>query len=223
MTTSDLDHRPPRAFAIVPAAGRSVRMGRPKLLLPWGEATVIEAVLRAWNESRVSRTVVVVRADDDELAEVCRACGAEVVRPELDPPDMKASVAHALLHVDAHHAPAAGDAWLLAPADMPQLSTTVIDLLIAEHERRSARINDTRAGDESTAERNAILAPAYNRRRGHPVLFPWPLSADVFQLAEDEGVSSLAQRNVVVEVETPEPSILNDLDTPADYQRLRNP
>ena len=56
-----------RSFAVVPAAGRSERMGAPKLLLPLGDSTVIEHVLAAWTASPVTRTVVVVRADDAEL------------------------------------------------------------------------------------------------------------------------------------------------------------
>jgi CTP:molybdopterin cytidylyltransferase MocA len=34
-----------QTFAIIPAAGRSVRMGQPKLLLPWGQTTLLEHVL----------------------------------------------------------------------------------------------------------------------------------------------------------------------------------
>ena len=41
-----------RSFAVVPAAGRSRRMGRPKLLLPWGESTIIQQVLGAWRASQ---------------------------------------------------------------------------------------------------------------------------------------------------------------------------
>jgi molybdenum cofactor cytidylyltransferase len=58
-----------RSFAIVPAAGRSARMGAPKLLLPLGDRPVIDWVLAAWTASRVTRTVVVVRADDAPLLE----------------------------------------------------------------------------------------------------------------------------------------------------------
>ena len=52
-----------RAFAIVPAAGRSTRMGRPKLLLPWSDGSMIESQLRAWRASRVA--AVAARAAND--------------------------------------------------------------------------------------------------------------------------------------------------------------
>ena len=50
-----------RSFAIIPACGRSVRMGTPKLLMPWKDSTVIEAVLAAWEQSQIDEIVVVVR------------------------------------------------------------------------------------------------------------------------------------------------------------------
>ena len=59
-----------RSFAVIPAAGRSQRMGQPKLLLPWGRTTVIEHVLGVWRASRVTHTVIVVHPDDKFLAEL---------------------------------------------------------------------------------------------------------------------------------------------------------
>ena len=46
-----------RSFAIIPAAGRSVRMGRQKLLMPWGDATLIEtgAVIIATGSAPIAR------------------------------------------------------------------------------------------------------------------------------------------------------------------------
>ncbi|MCA9202986.1 MAG: NTP transferase domain-containing protein, partial [Planctomycetales bacterium] len=122
-----------RSFAVVPAAGESRRMGRPKLLLPWGDSTVIQTVLAAWQASRVDRVLVVVRPDDAELAEVCGRAGATVVVPGESPPEMKRSIQLALHEIHDRHAPTDADAWLLAPADMPRLSTTIINRLIAEH------------------------------------------------------------------------------------------
>ena len=63
----------PRFFGVIPAAGRSVRMGEPKLLLPWRDGTLIEHVLAQWLASRVACVTVVVHPDDQELAAVCRA------------------------------------------------------------------------------------------------------------------------------------------------------
>ena len=60
------------SFAIIPAAGRSQRMGEPKLLLPWGQSTIIEHVLAVWCASRVEAVVMVVHPDDVRPAELGR-------------------------------------------------------------------------------------------------------------------------------------------------------
>lgn len=196
----------PISFAIVPAAGRSARMGQPKLLLPWGEATIIESVLSRWRESRVNHVLVVVRPDDEELAETCRRAGVEVVVPPFAPEQMKTSVQLALAYIERHFQPCDSDAWLLAPADMPDLPIAIVDRLVASYESDAA----------------TILVPTRNGRRGHPVLFPWPLSREVHQLGHDQGVNALLDRHAIREISCDESAIHQDLDTPDDY-RLDQP
>jgi molybdenum cofactor cytidylyltransferase len=184
-------------------------MGQPKLLLPLNGKTVIEHVVAAWLASRVTHLVAVVRADDVELARLCVQSGSEVVRPDMPPAQMKDSVAQALLYIETRYSPQDDDAWLLAPADMPGLSPRVIDRLLGEHERGSRP--------------KAILVPTSNGRRGHPVLFPWPLAGEVRGLAEDEGVNILLERHPVREIACDESALPADLDTPDDYRRLCDP
>jgi len=197
-------------FGILPAAGRSERMGAPKLLLPWGDATLIEHVVGVWRSSRVSRVLVVVHPDDARLAELAERAGALVVRPERAPVDMKASVGYALAYA-ARFGPEAGDAWMLAPADMPLLSAATIDRLIEAYARSAA-----------TADGGSrIWVPCLAGRRGHPVLFPWTLAAEVARLGADEGLNTLLARHRVETVEAGEEAIFEDIDTPEDYDRLR--
>lgn len=199
-----------RFFAIIPAAGNSTRMGAPKLLLPMDGGTMIEKTLAAWKASRVDKIVVVVRPDDEELVKVCRSQGAEVVVPLVAPPEMKDSVQYGLRHIERYFSPTAGDAWLLAPADMPGLSPRIINALVAAFQ----------SGEKS------ILVPTLAGKRGHPVLFPWTLAAEIFSLRTDEGLNVLRQRHESREVscDSIEPAgtaAFNDIDTPEDFGRLR--
>lgn len=198
-----------QTFAIIPAAGRSRRMGQPKLLLPWGDATVIEHVLAVWRASRVDHVVVIVDPRDDALARLCAQCGTQVVVPETPPAEMKDSVQLGLTWAQAHN-PANDDAFLVAPADMPALTHEIIDRLIDAHVQSL-----THSGGPS------IRAPRYGARRGHPVLFPWPLSAEVPRLGAGEGLNVLVARHGVEYVEATEDAIAEDFDTPEDYGRLR--
>ena len=66
-----------------------------------------------------------------------------------------------------------------------------------------------------------IWAPRCRGRRGHPVLFSWSLAHEVAQLAAGEGLNALVARHEVEDFESGSDSILEDLDTPEDYERLR--
>jgi molybdenum cofactor cytidylyltransferase len=199
-----------RSFGIVPAAGRSVRMGQPKLLLPWttdeGTQTVLEQVLAAWCASQVTHVVVVLHPEDAALAEICRRTRAHTVVAPIPPPDMKASIQRGLEFVAARFAPSDNDVFLVAPADMPLLTSSAIDLVLAAHDPKQRE----------------ILVPRAAGRRGHPVLFPWPLVTDVARLPADVGLNQLLRATTVRELETQQASILADLDTPEDYKRLQD-
>ncbi len=220
------------SYAIVPAAGRSKRMGSPKLLLPWGHATIIEQVLAAWRSSRVDRILVVVHPDDRELAERCRGDRVTVVIPTVPPPEMKDSVAAALRHIESECLPSSDDCWLLAPADMPNLSSATIDRLLTQHARRSCHSERSeesppppeilRCAQNDTSEA-PILVPVHGGRRGHPVLFPWPLAAEVFALSATQGVNQLRRRHAVLEVSCGADELGDDVDTVEDYRRLASP
>jgi molybdenum cofactor cytidylyltransferase len=197
---------PFRSFAVVPAAGQSRRMGRDKLLLPWGETTVLESLLSAWRASNVDEVVVVTRADQPQVISICETSGASIVLPDPPPPEMKDSVRAALAYVRSHFAPTDRDVWLLAPADMPHLNSAMTNRVLAAHDPESPR----------------IIAPIQAGRHGHPVLFPWPLAQEVDSLADHEGVNALLKRHSVREIDCDDNRIHRDLDTPEDYDRLRD-
>jgi molybdenum cofactor cytidylyltransferase len=194
-----------RAVAMIPAAGKSRRMGAAKLLLPWGDGTVIEAVIAAWRNSGVGDVIAVVSAEDDRLAELCRTAGAHVVAPPVPPPEMKDSLQAAIAFAERLNDPGSlPDCFLVAPADMPWLESATIDRLLA-------------AFAESPAE---IIVPTHAGRRGHPIVVPWPLAAEVMTLADGESLKTLVERHPARTIEC-NVSILGDLDTPEDYQAVR--
>jgi molybdenum cofactor cytidylyltransferase len=195
-----------RSFAIVPAAGRSVRMGRPKLLLPVAGRPVIDHVLTAWTASKVTRTVIVVRADDSDLLDRCRAFAVDVVTPAHPPADMKASVLLALAHIADCYGPTDGDAWLLAPADLPRLATPLIDEMLAAYNPVDGK----------------AVAPMFAGRRGHPVVMPWRTVHDVQALAADEGLNALVARTPRREIPYDSAAWWEDLNDLAEYGRLLN-
>ncbi len=180
-------------------------MGEPKLLLPWRNRPVIEHVLAAWKAAGVFRTVVVTKSDDFALIEICARAGADTISPPVPPPDMKASVSYGLRYVLERFGPSSQDAWLLAPADMPLLSSEVIQAVMTAFDPLDPQ----------------IVVPIYAGKRGHPVMFPWQVAASVEQLGDTEGISSLLKKNRVREIAVDQSAILSDLDSPEDYNRLK--
>jgi molybdenum cofactor cytidylyltransferase len=61
-------------------------------------------------------------------------------------------------------------------------------------------------------------------RRGHPTVIAWKHVAGIRALANGEWINSYlrAQSSETLEVPVADAGILDDLDTPADLDRLRN-
>jgi molybdenum cofactor cytidylyltransferase len=177
-------------------------MGQPKLLLPWRNGKLIDQVLKAWTSSRVDHVVVVVRRDDPELSRACERWSVSIVQPEDPPGDMKASIGIGLRHLESQFQPTANDRCFIAPADLPTLTSKTINRLI-----------DTES-DSST-----IVVPRFGDRQGHPVLLPWEITSEIFQLADDEGVDRVIQRHQKTAVPFATEEAINDVDTPDEYQR----
>jgi molybdenum cofactor cytidylyltransferase len=198
---------PPCLFAIIPAAGHSRRMGRPKLLLPLGGQTVIARLLAALALPEIAATVVIVRRDDDPLREETARHGGWVVSPDIDPPDMRASVEFGLQCVAERFTPADSDGWLLLPADHPVLDQSVISELVTRW----------------LHDRPRFLVPTCDGRRGHPLLVRWDVVPDVFALPPEAGLNRLLQQHPEQVVAHPvrNSGVLTDLDRPEDYERLR--
>src|SRR5262245_18262044 len=196
-----------RLFAIVPAAGRSRRMGQPKLLLPLGHGSVISRMLGILVRPAMAATIVVVRKDDEPLQSAATACGATVLQPDEPPPEMRQSVELALRFIAQQFSPRPDDGWFLAPADHPLLDPVVIEKLIAAWREQPAR----------------ILVPAHRGQRGHPTRFPFALVGEVFTMPPGQGLNRLVAAHVadVREIEVDSAAVIADLDTPEDYERLR--
>ncbi len=195
-----------QSIAIIPAAGHSRRMGQPKLLLPWRGKPIIQHVLDAWGQSHVSRVVIVARQDDRELRKAVSGYEAALVGADPPPPQMKDSIALGLAYAECAYAPGPQDVWLLAPADMPRLSPSIINAVLAQHH----------------SQRPEILVPRVGDKHGHPVLFPWPLAAEVARLGDNEGVNALRERFPWRPFTIEDAAVLEDLDTPEDYHRLNS-
>ncbi|HJZ92263.1 MAG TPA: NTP transferase domain-containing protein [Gemmataceae bacterium] len=194
-----------RTFAVIPAAGHSTRMGRPKLSLPVGGRTVIECTLAALRSGGVGHVLVVVGPHVPELVPLAAAAGADVCLLPQPTADMRSTAEHGLRWIEQMYRPRPDEWWILAPADHPVLEPSVIRQLIAV--ARSP---------------HSIAVPVHSGRRGHPTAIAWRHVGGIRALAAGEGINAYLRAHgpETIEVAVDSDGIFADLDTPDDYERL---
>ncbi len=190
-------------WAIVLAAGESRRMGTQKLLLPFGEATVVEAVVRAALASRVDRALAVLGSDRDAVRKKLEPAGVDFAVNEDFAKGMLSSVQAGFKAL-----PADAEAAVVMLGDQPFLPASVVDAVIGAY-RESGK---------------GIVVPAFRGRRGHPVLVDLKYRDEVIGLDPADGLRQLmrAHPEDIVEAEVEDANILRDLDVPEDYANELN-
>lgn len=191
-----------RVTAVVLAAGESRRMGRNKLLLPWGETTVLGQTLAHVRASGVSGLVVVTGYERQRVEPIADAHGAATVHNDSYANGMLASVQTAVRQLAETVA-----AILVVLGDQPMVAPAVLDQLLAAY----------------AGSRAGLVAPAYGSRRGNPVLIDRRHFAELLELPADAAPRALLQRHPddLLLVPVDDEAILHDLDLPEEYQRWR--
>ena len=190
-----------RVSAVVLAAGKAERMGRLKQLLPFGDRTVIEAVVHTLLATDVDEIVVVLgcRADDVRaaLADLPIRC---VVNPDYEV-GMFSSVLCGLAHVETD----SGGLMLLL-GDQPQMRVSVAQAVL----------------DRFRSTDKGIVIPEAEGNRGHPVAIDIERYGEAIRALDgSEGLKPVVRGHsadtelVLVQ----DDAILRDMDTPEDYER----
>lgn len=185
--------------AVVPAAGQSRRMGRPKINLPWGETTVLGQVVHILIEGGVEDLVVVTGDDAPDGADSWSAGHTRHIHlPEAAAGDMLASLRYGLGHLR----PEVGAA-LVMPADMPAVPVENVREIV----------------DAWRTGGHPLVVPSHQMRRGHPWLAARSLWPAIFALASGQTLRDFLNEHAVLihYVPVASPGMLLDLDTPDDY------
>jgi len=186
--------------AIILAAGESKRMGRPKLLLPFGETTIIETVASNAAQSKIDGVLVVLGSNAERIAEKIRDLPVETsVNPNFSQ-GMLSSIQWGFEHL-----PEDTRAALVMLGDQPMIPRSVINRVIDAYRKTE----------------KSIVLPVYNKRRGHPIIIDMKHRDEVKQLDPDKGLRELVHNHAkdILEVEVDRQSILRDIDTEEDYNK----
>lgn len=192
---------------IVLAGGRSLRMGRPKALLPWpgSQRTFAAHVTDTLRTAGLASLAVVTGEHHDLIVEEMQGTLVTVLHNPRHAEGQLTSLLHGLRWAFSQ---TSGDWTLATLVDVPAVhSSTVVAIAGA------ARAPHIRA-----------VRPAFGDRHGHPVVWhrdvlPLLECADL-ALGARAVVHALAAQGAVLDVAVDDPGVLTDIDTPADYARL---
>ena len=183
---------------LVLAAGGSARLGRPKQLLPYGGATLLDAALATARACPFDQLVVALGGAAEQVRGAVDLTGADVVENHAYGTGCSSSIAAATAAVDPRC-----DVLVLLLGDQPGVSAATVATLLA------------RRGDAPLA------VCRYEDGRGHPFAFGRVVFADLADLHGDKAVWKLLDRRAgsVAEVRVPGPVPL-DVDTWEDFEAL---
>ena len=190
-----------RIGGVVLAAGGARRYGAPKLLLPWkGEAIVRQVVKTALSAGLIP--VVVVAGE--QIADIHAAVSDLDVKLVHNPNWESGQSSSVKAGLGALPANAGGCIFMLG--DQPRIPPALVSTLVEKH----------------AASLSPLVAPLVDGQRGNPVLFDCETFPDFLSLSGDAGGRSLFARYPVEWVPWHDAGVLLDVDTPQDYQRLKD-
>lgn len=190
--------------AVVLAAGRSERMGSPKALLDFRGQPFVVRVLEALEALELRPRIVVLGPDAARIRPVLARHDCLVV----ENPDVAGgpigSLRAALAAVKAFR-PAGILVW---PVDLPHVRVATVERLLEAHRHAAA----------------PAVIPTFAERRGHPVIWDQALFDELATsgAATRHGAAAVLSAHApqLVTVAVDDPAVIDDLNTPEDYERL---
>jgi len=186
--------------AVILAAGKSSRMGQPKMVLPWGHTTVIGKVITTLMNAGLNDLHVVTGDNQTILKKGLNGFPIEFVfNPDSADGEMISSVQIGLKSLLVK-----SEAALIVLGDQPQIETHVVLAIM----------------DSYLSTRSEIVVPSYQMHRGHPWLVDKSLWGEIFELKQTDTLQNILRHHQekinYISVNTP--SIIQDLDTPEEYK-----
>ncbi|MCK6256530.1 nucleotidyltransferase family protein [Fictibacillus sp. KIGAM418] len=194
-----MNSRMPSVSAILLAAGRSSRMGTLKALLPWRETSLVRYQTETLLNAGIDDIAVILGYKASELSKELSSYNVKTVINKAYESGKCSSIKAGMAGLSP-----SSTGVVIAAVDQP-LSLNVIRQLYKFH------------GEQPVS----IIIPAFNGKRGHPLLIPEQFYPELCSISEQtQGLRHFLsnRQNEIATVEINEPSILLNLNEQADYQ-----
>jgi molybdenum cofactor cytidylyltransferase len=190
--------------AILLAAGESSRMnGDFKPLMKWGSRSIIAQCIDNLKRSRVDEIIVVLGHRQSEIRSRLAGAGVQFAINEDFRRGMISSIQSGLPLISPR-----SNGILISLVDQPMIGPDVINPLVVSF------------GDFD----KKISVPTFQGKHGHPIIISRDFEEEIMKLSDDnpEGFKAILNnhRNEIQEIPVDSGSVLDDIDTYEDYQRL---
>ena len=186
--------------AIILAAGESKRMGQPKMLLPWGNRTVIEHVVNTFRNGGIKDILVVTGGAKEQV---------------------ETALAHSSVRITHNPAYASGEMLSSIQCGIREMRDTTQAALIGLGDQPQVQESSIRViGEAYETSRSSLIVPSFQMKRGHPWLLARSLWNEILELRSPSTPRDILNKysNAIHYVTVDTPTILADLDTPEDYR-----
>ncbi len=196
----------PTIHAIIPAAGRSSRMGQPKQLLDVQGQPMLLAVIEPLTACGLAAGVFVVTNSLVVSTLDLSSVGVSVVLNDEPDAEMIDSVRLGITRIQHEHNLAQDDGILICPGDQPGLIPDDV----------------TRCCRAFIHSPSNIVIASHGGKRGHPMIFPASMIPLVMSNACDTGLRELPQQHpdLVASLELTSSAVVRNVNTPPDYEGL---
>ena len=176
-----------------------------KLLMQWEGKPVLETTITNLLASNVDEVIVVTGHEAGMVEAVIAHLPVHVVYNASYRQGMTSSIQCGIEK-------AKGDGYMICLSDMLMITDTEYRLLVNGFDTAFA-LNP-----------QCICVPRYQGAKGNPVIFSAHHKQAILQHTEPEGCKSIVQTNQlnVCWIDMPTNHILQDMDSPDDYERLKN-
>ncbi len=199
---------------IILAAGEARRFGAPKQLLDWKGQPFVRQVAQSALRAGLRPVLVITGFRAAEVESALRGLPVTILRNDAWQEGQASSVRAAVgpLLYPPPNSPNLGEGrvgvggGIFLLADQPQVTVEVIQALVERHAQSLP----------------PVLAPlVLEEKRANPVLFDRACFPDLLGLVGDAGGRALFSKYPVTYLPWHDQSLLLDVDTPEDYQRLQ--